>query len=273
MLRAALVACVLLASSPVLAQSGGAALDGLSRFVLPDPTFGLSPLDRVFVVYEEACGRPQIDIARPPAIVSVGQTVAVDIYLIEREDPLCFSAPPPPRAVPVELGSLATKGLYGVTRRLHVRAPTDTEYRLVSTQSASFRVGDTPHRAISGAWFDPDEPGTGLFVAVIPEGQIPDGNPIPDPRPFVALYLADLSRAGAPAWSTGLGRFENGVLRVAMTDGGESSPNRELVFRYLGCGRAELTDAQGPTFVTLLRQLTRIDGIPNCLPQGVAAPR
>lgn len=249
------------------AQGSNTPPDGLETFIAPDPAFGLGSADRVFLVYEEACGRPEIDIGRVATVADNDNQFLVDIYLIDRPDTACLSAPPPPRLVYIGLGQLP-KGRYSVTRRLHVRTLPADEHVLTSTQTTVVRIEDTPHRAVSGAWYDPANPGTGLFVAIIPQGQIVDEGPDPDLRPYAALYLAELESAGQPAWSTGLSRFEDGVLRISMTDAGGQSPSRVLLFTYTGCGRATIADAQSPEIVTELEQVTRIDGVPNCVPPG-----
>lgn len=268
MLRfATLFALACACTGTATAQVSNPPPDGLETFIAPDPAFGLSSADRVYLVYEEACGRPEIDIGRVATVADNDNQFLVDIYLIERPDTVCLGTEPPPRPVYIELGKLP-KARYSVIRRLHVRTLPSDQHVLTSTQTAVLRIEDTPHRAVSGAWYDPANPGTGLFVAIIPQGQIVDDAPEPDLRPYAALYLAELEDSGQAAWSTGLSRFEDGVLRIAMTDAGGQTPSRVLLFTYTGCGRATIADAQSPEIVTQLEQVTRIDGVPNCVPPG-----
>jgi hypothetical protein len=254
---------------PIASAQDTGVPDQLSAYVSPDPALGLASADRLFVAYEEFCGRPEVDDERPATVDIDGQTVNVDIFLVAPADDLvCMAPPPPPQRVHTEVGSLPM-GLYQVNRRLHVRPAAGGEHTLTSTQALVLQVAGTPHRAVSGAWYDPQNPGTGLFVAIIPRGQIADEEGEVDDRPYAALYLAELNEANQPTWATGLSRFEDSILVAAMVDGGEEVSTRDLVFSYTGCGRATLADAAAPEQVVQLVQLTRVDGMPNCLPAGV----
>lgn len=224
------------------------------------PQNGLSSKDEAFVLYADNCGRPHVDPTRAPTVRREELAWVVDIYLVAIEDEVCLAVLSPDAMLAVSLGNLS-KGWHQVERRLHVRpsgaGPHET--RFLYSNWSSFTVGDTPNPALSGAWYDPAQPGTGLFINLLPtqQGEL-------DPR--AVIYLANLDASGRPSWSTGIGQFVDASMQVELREGGAGGAVRTMSFAYQGCGRAQMSFADAPAEVADLAQLTTINGLDSCNP-------
>jgi hypothetical protein len=256
-LMSILAALLALSAATVQAQSSDPP-DYLYDFGFPRN--GLSSKDEAFVLYADNCGRPHVDPTRAATVLREETGWVVDIYLVAVEDEVCLAVLAPDTVLAVSLGNLP-KGWHQVQRRLHVR-PSGAgphQYQLLYSNWSGFTVGDTPNPALSGAWYDPAVPGTGLFINLLPtmQGEF-------DPR--VVVYLANLDPTGRPTWSTGIGQFIDGAMRVELREGGVAGGVRTMTFAYQGCGKAQMSFADAPARVANLSQLTTVNGLDSCNP-------
>jgi hypothetical protein len=152
-----------------------------------------------------------------------------------------------------------------VQRRLWVRDEGSAEHVLSRSDLQALDVGDTPAIGVSGAWFNPDAPGSGVFLSLLPRVQGQE-------RHTAILYLADVEGGGTPVWYTAAGEFADGQLAVELSPGGSGRTPKPQVFAYMGCGQASLYDPRFPTFFTPLAQLTEVEGVPGCTPPGQPFP-
>jgi hypothetical protein len=234
--------------------------DFLAAFVFPSEA--ASRADEVFVLYADHCGRPHPDARRPAQITRDGQRIAVDIYLVENPAEICLAVLMPSTLVPFSLGTLP-KGFYEITRRLHIRSVDGNDYRASTVSGAGIEIGDAPHPAVSGTWHDPNQPGSGLFLNLIP--------PAPgEPSGRAFLYLLT-QRNGLAAWAGGIGQFVDGVLRVGLQGPNLAANAGTAVFEYRGCGDALLRvegdlGLQFPLGQVRIEQLTRTGGVSDCRP-------
>jgi hypothetical protein len=238
--------------------------DFLRDFVFPRN--GASPADEIHVLYADNCGRPHPDERRAATVTRSGFQVVVDIYLAQPESPFCLAIASPDTLYPVSIGTLA-KGLYSVTRRLHVRPADMDEYSLLSESIDSILIDDTPNPAISGTWFNPDASGTGIVLSLV-------ANPDPNTRSDAGLlFIATQTLSGEPEWLSGIASFDSGVLTVPMRRAGtpgSAAADATAVFTYLGCGEATLSataeDLVFPQGEETLMQLSKTDGLAGCNP-------
>jgi hypothetical protein len=249
-------------------------LDGLEsggRDSFIYPRNALSSADPVFVLYGDNCGRPHIDPTRAATVTEIAHQPAleasarvVDIYLVWNPEEICLAVVMPDVLVPIALGSLG-KGLHRIERRLHVREKRETTHRLVESHLGVLGVGDVPHQSLSGAWFDPSAPGTGVFISLV---DVAEGSP------GAIVHITGLDVAGKPVWQVGMGQFENARLRVDLQTGGtsDSAGRRTLELTYQGCGRAQMRFMDAPIAVKQLTQLTSTYGVESCMPPALQRP-
>lgn len=258
LLLRALTLAALAASAPLAADAPPP--DFLADFVFPPG--GGAPADEVFVLYADHCGRPHPDPRRAARIVRSDARIEVDLYLVENPAEICLAVLSPSTLVPYSIGTLPP-GHYEIVRRLHLRHSDGTEYRPSTVSWARIQIGDVPQPAVSGAWHDPEEPGSGLFLNLLPGASgTPDGTAL----------LHVLTREGdAAVWVAGTGQFVEGVLRVPLQGPQHPAGTGRLVFEYLGCNAARVR-IEGdwplafPRDGTRLQQLTRTGGLPDCHP-------
>jgi hypothetical protein len=226
------------------------------------PRGSVSQQDQVHVLVGTYCGRLQLDPTRPPEVRRIPSavpqfytaTLQVDVYLRPAQGAVCFAAPVPWDVHNVPLGTLE-KGVVRVSRRLFVRPTATAPHELRAEAGVDLRVLDAPHASASGAWFDPAQPGTGLFLNLM--GAESDA----------AVYLTERAVGGELNWWVGVGRFQSGRLELDLARGGSSEPGalRRFVFEYRGCGRAESAFGTGAQPRPLV-QLTQVQGIEGCEP-------
>jgi hypothetical protein len=260
------------------AQTPAGPPDGLTAFVYPqaapaqklpesEPWSEVSTRDIVYVGYLEHCRDSPILLRDPPPRVQrEGQRLVIELEVSD-EPPICFAAPPPfPTPVLFPLGVLEA-GTYEVERRVMLRTGPNTAPTLLHSAINRVRVGATPHAAVSGAWYEPSNPGTGLILNLLP-------NAPGEAEPQVMVFYAVLDTNDQPDWYSGIGRFNNGILQIDLQRGGSSGQTRLLQFSYLGCARAQLQDAQRPTFAPIeLRQLTGVKAVQSCAPEPTTVAR
>lgn len=259
----------LLRSLLVLLALGGASASVSAEALPPDylesfvfPTQAASHADEVFVLYADHCGRPHPDPRRSPQILRSGARIEVDIYLVEAPAEICLAVLSPSTLVPYSLGTLP-KGSYEILRRLHIRPVDASDYRASTATWGSIEIGDTPLPTVSGTWYDPLQPGSGVFLNLIPAA--------PGETPGRAFLYLLTQRNGQPAWAGGTGQFVDGVLRIALQGPGITPNTASVAFEYEGCGQARLRmlgeiGLQFPVGLASIRQLTRTDGVADCRP-------
>lgn len=269
--------------SPLLMAAMGSAiaqmepkppLDGLAsggRDSFLYPRSALSSADPVFVLYGDNCGRPHIDPTRATTVTELDHNPVieasarvVDIYLVSNPEEICLAVVTPDVLVPIALGSLG-KGLHRIERRLHVRSKNETAHQMVESTLGFLTVGDVPHPSLSGAWFDPSAPGTGVFISLV---DVAEGSP------GAIVYRTSFDETGRPVWQVGIGQFDDARLRLDLQTGGtsDSAGRRTLELDYLGCGRAQMRFADAPGAITKLSQLTGTYGVETCLPPTLQRP-
>ncbi len=257
---------------PALVAAQAPAPDFLRDFVYPRD--GASPLDDIYVLYADSCGRPHPDPTRAADIQIVDGLVNVDIFLVEPELPVCIAVFLPDRLVATPIGRLA-RGTYDVRRRLHVREFGGSGHRLVLESFDSITVGHAPNPAVSGTWFDPLAPGAGVVVNRLPTATDEDA----DADAPTILFLATRLANGQAEWLSGLGSFVDGVLSVPLrrsTNAANGSADATAVFRYLGCSQSTLEvsglDLEFPRGNATLQQLSGTAGVAGCRPPSVRPP-
>jgi hypothetical protein len=260
-LAPALAALALLAMPPVAAANNPP--DGLGDFLHPNGQ--LSARDEAWVLYAHRCGIPLPDPLRAPEVTIEDDRIVVDLFLFEPTIQNCFEAEGlPPVYYHASIGK-QEMGVYAVERRLWVRTEGSDDRRLAHSDLAEVAVGDTPAISLSGSWFDPDAPGTGAFISLLPQTS-------DDAKPRAVLYLAEVESNGSPVWYTGIGEFEDGLLTLDLIPGGSGRSTMRRSFAYLSCGEGALFDPMFPTFFTPLVQLTAVAGVPGCTPPGQPFP-
>lgn len=260
-LAPALAALALLATSPLATAS--APPDGLGDFLHPDGE--MSARDEAWVLYAHSCGIPLPDPLRAPEVTAEDGRILVDLFLFEPAIQNCFEAEDlPPVYYHASIGKQAM-GTYTVERRLWVRTEGSSEHSLAHSDLSALTVGDTPALSLSGSWYNPDAPGTGAFISLLPrmEGEA---------KPRAVLYLAEVESNGNPVWYTGIGEFEDNQLALDLVPGGSGRSTLRRSFAYMGCGEGALYDPAFPTFFTPMVQLTAVAGVPACTPPGQPFP-
>ncbi|MCG6117275.1 MAG: hypothetical protein MEQ07_03650 [Aquimonas sp.] len=260
-LAPAMATLALLAVSPMAIASTSP--DGLRDFLHPDSQ--LSARDEAWVLYAHRCGIPLPDPLRAPEVTVEETRIVVDLFLFEPTIQNCFEAENlPPVYYHASIGKQAM-GAYTVERRLWLRSEGSDERRLAHSDLAEITVGDTPAISLSGSWFNPEAPGSGTFISLLPK-------PPEDAKPRAVLYLAEVEPSGSPVWYTGVGEFEDGLLTLDLIAGGSGRGSMRLSFAYLRCGEGALFNPAFPTFFTPLVQLTAVAGVPACAPPGQPFP-
>ncbi|MBN8429126.1 MAG: hypothetical protein J0L65_16850 [Xanthomonadales bacterium] len=239
--------------------------DLLDDPLLPSAGTPVSTADDFYVLYDDLCGRPPIDPATPVRQFQEDGVLVVEWVLLPvPEDEICFSPPIPTPRKAFRIGPLS-KGLHQIERRLMLRA-NDGSTSLLHHSLHTVQVGETPHPALSGAWYDANNPGTGLFISLLPRTAA-DHNQ----EPLVVVYWADEDESRQPIWYTSAGRFRDGVLDIDLIKGGATGEIRPMRFSYRGCGQAHWVDPRFPTFFTELTQLTEVSGVESCAPERLNA--
>jgi hypothetical protein len=237
--------------------------DGLSDPLFPPSQTSLAAEDEIYLAYEDFCGRPILDTGTPSRQFMENGVRVVELVLLPPAE-ACFAPPPPPVKRLYSLGTLP-KGNHLVERRLLVRAANGTTSLLHQSQH-SITIGNTPHPAISGAWYDAGNPGTGLFLNLLPANAADITQ-----EPVVILYWATLDENQQPVWFTGSGRFNDGLLDIQLIKGGANPVAQSMRLFYRGCGSAHWVDPRFPTFFTELTQLTDVSGVASCDPERAGA--
>lgn len=233
--------------------------------LLPSMGTTVSTVDDFYVLYDDLCGRPSIDPATPVRQFLEGEVRVVEWVLLPvSEFQVCFSPPIPTPRKAFRIGPLS-RGLHQIERRLLLRA-SDGSTSLLHRSLHTVRVGETPHPGISGAWYDANNPGTGLFISLLPRTAA-DHNQ----EPLVVVYWADEDENRQPIWYTSVGRFRDGELDIDLIKGGATGEVRPMRFFYRGCGQAHWVDPRFPTFFTELTQLTEVSGVESCAPERLNA--
>lgn len=239
--------------------------DLLDDPLLPSAGTPVSTADDFYVLYHAMCGRPSVDPATPVRQFQEDGVLVVEWVLLPvPEDEICFSPPIPTPRKAFRIGPLS-KGLHQIERRLMLRA-NDGSTSLLHHSLHTVQVGETPHPALSGAWYDANNPGTGLFISLLPRTAA-DHNQ----EPLVVVYWADEDESRQPIWYTSAGRFRDGVLDIDLIKGGATGEIRPMRFSYRGCGQAHWVDPRFPTFFTELTQLTEVSGVESCAPERLNA--
>ena len=248
----------LMLTTGVFAQDDGFR-DGQPNFLHPRNGSSISEHDVVSVLYTDGCGANELNPDIAPFVSRDGNRIEIDLTIKPNSmPPFCFAARPPAKEWVIPLGHLP-KGSYEIVRGVYAPAPPFGQRELLSLLSNTVRVGDTPHLSVSGTWFDPGNPGSGFVINVLPLGA-------DEVEPQAMIFTAALDN-GQPTWLLGLGRFENGVLRVTSKTGGNGAEQRQS-FRYDGCGHITYVDEAFPTFSYSLEQLTSVAGVESCEPVG-----
>jgi len=242
--------------------------DGLTDPLFPSSETVISTLDEVYVAYLPICGKPTVDPNTPVRQFMENGALVVELTLLPFRDGICFSAPVPTYRQLFSIGTLP-KGTQNIQRRLMLRGD-DGSVSLLYESAHHLYVGNTPNPALSGAWYDASNPGTGLFVSLLPRI---DGDT--NQEPLVVIYWAAEDENRQPVWYTGTGRFVDGRLDIDLTKGGAQPAVKPMRFYYQGCGKAHWVDPRFPTFFTELTQLTEVSGVDTCHPErlGPMLPR
>ncbi|MBB5208162.1 hypothetical protein [Chiayiivirga flava] len=235
------------------------------------PAVPASTADMFYALFATNCGKPRLDPANPPVVTrgapaegsqGVVETITVAYSLLPPESDVCPAVLQPDALTAIELGHLQ-RGTTLVLQTFDLVGEDDLAYVDWAV------VGHTPDPAVSGTWFDPDAPGTGVSLSLAPDAG--------HAEPTAVLFLATLSPDGAPLWLTGAGKFEDAVLTVPLTrsSAAGSAPVQTTAagtarFEYLGCGDAVLSvdgvEVRFPDGDAALRQLTTTFGLDDCKP-------
>lgn len=218
--------------------------------------------DVVYVYYaQQICGMPALEVQTPAREFDENGVRVVEL-VVDLVGPICLPLQilPPPTFHLYPLAPLG-KGRHTIERRIFQRSSTG-DLQFLHSSYASVVVGDTPNPALSGAWFDANNPGTGLFVSLLPQT---DG--APNQEPLVVVYWAAEDENRQPTWYVGTGRFVDGQLDIELTKGGAQPAVQPMRFSYRGCGKAHWVDPRFPTFFTELTQLAEVSGVETCHPE------
>lgn len=245
-----------------VASAGNTPPDLLDNFVWPPKD--ASSVDELYALYAGNCGRMQPDEDRTHEIRRTAAGIEIDIYVVPGS-PFCPAVVLPDTLFSYPLGRLPP-GVYTMTRRI-LQLSGSGSPRVLREHSIPYAVGDVPHPAASGSWYDPAKSGSGVFLNLLSDG---DGNP--SAQGFI--YLLTRTGSGEAAWLGGIGQFSDNRMEVAMQPpGGANDPDAavDAVFTYTGCGTARFAveddaDLEFPNAEAELVQLTRTGGVAPCEP-------
>ena len=180
------------------------------------------------------------DAVEPPEIRTTGENSYTLTYVHGPDGVNCPPELPPGTAFPTNIGKFPAG-------QHHVHFIGLVNGQSAYTDDISFTVSDIAGQSVSGAWFDPQQSGRGIFIV-----RTTAVGTYPPTEPLFIVYWANHDADGNPTWALTSGQMTNHVVSgtAVYTTGTPLAPGTaelaqqewgQLSFEYLGCDKGRLT--------------------------------